>query len=186
MFSIRRHGTISSAKGGRQYHPCANHERYRSVMGPVRFVMDRTPVRWRSVPYSTNASVPSPTPAHLADGASGHAHTAHHCPTQATTESDLRDDAVRLRNRRWRHCLRRCCDRKGKARNSDQPDHSSYSLTCTCTGSRLDFVFRIVLIANIGMIYIKASDGRACGGAPRVRLAGGPRKRKYSRRLEFI
>ena len=50
--------------------------------------------------------------------------------------ADLRDHAVRLRNRRGRHCLRRSCDGQDKASSSNQPDHFSFSLLAVGT-SRL-------------------------------------------------
>jgi hypothetical protein len=53
------------------------------------------------------------------------------------TSSDLRDHAVRLRKRRERHCLRRCCDGNGEASNSNQPDHSSPPLTKATVGDLL-------------------------------------------------
>ena len=85
------------------------------------------------VPCSANVSGPSYTPAFraagLADGGSGHADTVNHCPTKAAADSDLRDHAVRLRKRRERHCLRRCCDGNGEASNSNQSDHSAPPLT---------------------------------------------------------
>jgi hypothetical protein len=41
--------------------------------------------------------------------------TTNSCPTRAAAISNLRDHAVRQRNRRGRHCLR-CCDGQGKPR----------------------------------------------------------------------
>jgi hypothetical protein len=47
----------------------------------------------------------------LTDGSSCHAHTVNPCHTHAAGKSDLRDQAVRLWNRRGCHRLRRCCNR---------------------------------------------------------------------------
>src|SRR5215469_11703444 len=74
---------------------------------------------------SHSAGAPADSSAGLADGGSGHAVATDHCPTCAAAEANLCDDAVRLRNRRGRHCLRRSCDGQGKASNSNQSDHSS-------------------------------------------------------------
>jgi len=54
---------------------------------------------------------PADGSAGLAHGGSGHAHTVNSCPTSAAGGSDLRDHAVRLRNRRRRHSLCRYCNR---------------------------------------------------------------------------
>ena len=80
-------------------------------------------------PSSASASVPTHTPACLADGGSGHADTVDHCPTRPAADGDLRDHGIRLRKRRERHCLRRCCYGNGEASNSNQPDHSSPPFT---------------------------------------------------------
>src|SRR6516164_514992 len=48
--------------------------------------------------------------AFLAHGGSGLADTVDHYPAHAAALTDLRDHVVRLSKRRWRHCLRRCCD----------------------------------------------------------------------------
>ena len=80
-------------------------------------------------PCNASGSGPSNTSANraarLANGGSGHADATNASPKRAAAVSHLRDHAVRLRNRRGRHCLRRCCDGKGKASNSYQSDHSS-------------------------------------------------------------
>ena len=55
--------------------------------------------------------VPADGSAGLAYGGSCHAHTVNSCPTSAAGGSDLRDHAVRLRNRRRRHSLCRYCNR---------------------------------------------------------------------------
>lgn len=72
------------------------------------------PVRCRSLVPSANAFLPSQTPAgastDLAGGGSGHADTINSNPTRAAADCDLRDHAVRLRNRCRRHSLRRSCD----------------------------------------------------------------------------
>ena len=85
------------------------------------------------LPRSANVSGPSQTPAFLAaglaDGGSGDADTVNHCPTRSAADGDLRDDGIRLRKRRERHCLRRCCDGSGEASSSNQPDHSSPPFT---------------------------------------------------------
>jgi hypothetical protein len=59
----------------------------------------------------------------MADGGSGHADTINSGPTCAAGGSDLRDHAVRLRDRRWCYCLRRSCDGQGEASNSKHPEH---------------------------------------------------------------
>ena len=56
-------------------------------------------------PPSASASMPSHTPAMLANGGSGHAHTINSCPARSACPGDLRDHAVRLVNRRHRRCL---------------------------------------------------------------------------------
>jgi hypothetical protein len=43
---------------------------------------------------------------------------------KVTAEANLRNHAIRLRNRRRRYCLRRSCCGYEKASNSNQPDHS--------------------------------------------------------------
>ena len=67
---------------------------------------------------------PADYSAGMTDGGSGHAVASDQCPTWAASEANLRDRAVRLRNRRRRYCLRRSCDGYDKASNSNQPDHS--------------------------------------------------------------
>src|SRR6266699_3084199 len=67
---------------------------------------------------------PADGSAGMTDGGSGHAVASHQCPTWAASEANLRDHAVRLRNRRRRYCLRRSCYGYDKASNSNQPDHS--------------------------------------------------------------
>src|SRR6202043_3707410 len=57
--------------------------------------------------------VPADGSAGLAHGGSCHAHTVNSCPTSAAGGSDLRDHAVRLRNRRRGHSLCRYCNRYG-------------------------------------------------------------------------
>ena len=61
------------------------------------------------VVVSANPSMPSRTPADfsadMAFGHSGHAHTINSCLERSASEGDLRDHAVRLVNRRNRHCL---------------------------------------------------------------------------------
>jgi len=74
---------------------------------------------------SHSAGAPADGSAGLADGGSGHAPATDHCPTYAAAEANLRDHAVRLRDRRGRHCLRRSGDGQGKASNCNQSDHSS-------------------------------------------------------------
>ena len=68
-----------------------------------------------SLVRSANASLPSHTPAdgsaRLADGGSCHANTIDSCPAGAAADSNLRHHVVRLRKRRRRHALRRCCNR---------------------------------------------------------------------------
>jgi hypothetical protein len=78
---------------------------------------------------SVLAGHPGCTPADgaagMTDGGSCHAYPVNPCPTHAASKSDLRDHAVRLRNRRKCHSLRRCRNRQGEASNSNQPDHSA-------------------------------------------------------------
>ena len=78
---------------------------------------------------SVLAGHPGCTPADgaagMTDGGSCHANPVDACPTYAASKSDLRDHAVRLRNRRRCHSLRRCRNRQGEASNSNQPDHSA-------------------------------------------------------------
>ena len=59
----------------------------------------------------------------MADGGSGDADTSNSGPTWAASEANLRDHAVRLRNRCRRYCLRRSCEGYDKASSSNQPDH---------------------------------------------------------------
>src|SRR5262245_29508504 len=58
-----------------------------------------------SVVAHANASTPSRTPADLAFGGSSHADTTNSCPARSACGGYLRDHAVRLVNRRNRHCL---------------------------------------------------------------------------------
>jgi hypothetical protein len=58
-----------------------------------------------SVPVHARASIPSRTPADLAFSGSGHADTINSCPARSASGDDLRDDAVRLMNRRNGRCL---------------------------------------------------------------------------------
>jgi hypothetical protein len=85
------------------------------------------PARWRSLVQDASASLPSHTPADgaagLANGGSCHARTVHHCPARAAADGNLRNHAVRLRNRRGRHSVRKCCDGQGQASSCNQPDH---------------------------------------------------------------
>jgi AraC-like DNA-binding protein len=67
---------------------------------------------------------PADGSAGMTDGGSGHAVASHQCPTWAASEANLRDHAVRLRNRRRRYCLRRSCYGYDKASSGNQPDHS--------------------------------------------------------------
>src|SRR4029077_15483257 len=46
----------------------------------------------------------------MTDGGSGHADTTNSGPTWAASQANLRDHAVRLRERRRRYCLCRSCD----------------------------------------------------------------------------
>src|SRR5215469_6539590 len=71
---------------------------------------------------SHSAGAPADSSAGLAHGGSGHAVATDHCPTYAAAEANLCDHALRLRNRRGRHCLRRSCDGQGKASKSNQSD----------------------------------------------------------------
>jgi hypothetical protein len=57
----------------------------------------------------------------MTDGGSGHAVASDQCPTWAASKANLRDHAVRLRNRRRRYCLRRSCNGYDKASSSNQP-----------------------------------------------------------------
>jgi len=71
---------------------------------------------------------PADGSAGLAHRGSCHAHTVNPCPTSTAGGSNLRDHAVRRRNRRRRHGLRRGSNQKGEASNSNQPDHHSVPL----------------------------------------------------------
>src|SRR5262245_61869165 len=73
----------------------------------------------------TPAVRPTRHSAGMTNGTDGHAVTSNSGPQWAASQADLRDHAVRLRNRRWRQCLRRSCDGYDKASSSNQPDHSS-------------------------------------------------------------
>ena len=53
------------------------------------------------------------------DGGSCYANTLNSGPTWAASQANLRDHAVRLRNRRWCYCLRRSCDGYDKASSSN-------------------------------------------------------------------
>jgi hypothetical protein len=66
---------------------------------------------------------PADGSAGMTDGGSGHAVASDQCPTWPASEANLRDHAVRLRNRRRRYCLRRSCYGYDKASGSNQPDH---------------------------------------------------------------
>ena len=44
------------------------------------------------------------------DGGSCYANTLNSGPTWAASQANLRDHAVRLSKRCWRHCVRRSCD----------------------------------------------------------------------------
>jgi len=46
----------------------------------------------------------------MTDGASGYADAINSGPKWAASQANLRDHAVRLRDRRGRYCLRRSCD----------------------------------------------------------------------------
>jgi hypothetical protein len=66
---------------------------------------------------------PADDSAGMTDGGSGHAVASDQCPTWAASEANLRDHALRLRNRRRRYCLRRSCDGYDEASSSNQPNH---------------------------------------------------------------
>jgi hypothetical protein len=83
-----------------------------SLAGPGRFLAG----------HSAGASADGS--AGVADCGSGHAMASTHCPAGAAASSCLRDHAVRLRDRRGRHCLRRRRDCQDKSSNSNQSDHS--------------------------------------------------------------
>jgi len=80
-------------------------------------------VIWVSEPPNANASIPSRTPAGLADGGSGHADTINSYPARAACFAHLRDHAVRLMKRHGWHSLSRRCSGQGDGGNSDQSDH---------------------------------------------------------------
>jgi hypothetical protein len=87
---------------------------------------------------SVLAGHPGCTPADgaagMTDGGSCHAYPVNPCSAYAASKSDLRDHAVRLRNRRRCHSLRRCRNRQGEASNSNQPDHSAPPLAAQSPG----------------------------------------------------
>jgi hypothetical protein len=56
-------------------------------------------------PRSASASIPSHTPAIVANGGSGHADTINSSPERSASPGDLRDYAARLVNRHNCHCL---------------------------------------------------------------------------------
>ena len=92
---------------------------------PVAMV--RTPIPSLFV-QRANTTLPSYTPANrsagLTDGGSCHANAVDSGPARTTGGSNLRDHLIiRLRDRCGRHSLRRCCNRQGEARNSNQSDH---------------------------------------------------------------
>jgi len=57
------------------------------------------------VPSHASASIPSRTPASVANGRSGHADTIASCHARSARRGDSGDHAVRLVNRRNWHCL---------------------------------------------------------------------------------
>src|SRR6476646_1805002 len=58
-----------------------------------------------SVVFRASASIPSCTPARLTFVVSGHADTIDSCHAHSASGDDLRDQALRLANRRYRRCL---------------------------------------------------------------------------------
>jgi hypothetical protein len=70
----------------------------------------------------TMANVPCTPHRAPADGAD----TINSHPTSAACHADLRGHALRLMERRDRHCLHRCCEHQCKS-NSDQPNHGFFS-----------------------------------------------------------
>lgn len=88
----------------------------------------------RSLPCGADASIPSDTPAGLANVVPGYALAVHRGRAGTAACTHLRDQAIRLKKWRASHCLRRCCSRQGKARNSDKPDHSCSPLYLRLSG----------------------------------------------------
>src|SRR5262245_21862060 len=77
--------------------------------GNWRSICDgRTPVPLRLV--RTPAVCSTGHSAGMTDGGSGDADTINSGPKWAASQANLRDHAIRLRERRWRYCLRRSCD----------------------------------------------------------------------------
>ena len=97
--------------------------------GSLAWVQTGTVSNRRRLEDIVLAGHPGCTPADgaagMTDGGSCHAYPVNPCPTYAASKSDLRDHAVRLRNRRRCHGLRRCRNRQSEASNSNQPDHSA-------------------------------------------------------------
>ena len=106
------------------------HTNSRSITGGSRSILPTCELlRQRSVLLNASASGISCTPAVgsalLAHAGSGLADTVDHYPARPTAHTGLHDHVVRLMNRRERYCMSRCRDRKCKASNGNQPDHSS-------------------------------------------------------------
>ena len=72
------------------------------------WVVDNCFRRWCSV--IAPAVAPADHSAGMTDGGSGHADTINSGPKWAASQANLRDHAVRLRERRRRYCLCRSCD----------------------------------------------------------------------------
>jgi hypothetical protein len=68
------------------------------------------------------------TPGGVPAGGSTNAGAIDHVITGTACFADLRDYAVRLMKRHWRHGLRRRCDGQGKSSNSDQPEGGHVNL----------------------------------------------------------
>ena len=91
----RRYRTIEEAAA--QVRACGKARNTGGRYGPLLLSL--------SVVAHANASTPSRTPADLAFGGSSNADTTNSCPARSACGGYLRDHAVRLVNRRNRHCL---------------------------------------------------------------------------------
>jgi hypothetical protein len=105
-----------------------------------------TPVRLRSV---TSAVGPTGHSTGMSDGGSGHADTINSGPTWAAPQANLRDHAVRLRNRRWRYCLPEVATAKAKPAAAINLI-ILYSLVCVLHPMRMG-----QCISNAGQIWLQ-------------------------------
>jgi hypothetical protein len=66
---------------------------------------------------------PAVSPTGMANGGSSYTDTSNSGPARAASEANLREHAVRLRERGGRYCLRRSRERYDKTSSSNQPNH---------------------------------------------------------------